>query len=75
MPHVAASNRRICQGCGRPLNAYNPGDRCSGCGGEGAPADVEQYQHGTGVPADRAGNALRAWRLTTGESQVDVARD
>jgi len=49
---------------------------CAGCdhADEAIPAVGEWFSRPTGVPADDAGAAVRAWRASMGRSQAETAR-
>lgn len=61
--------------CGAPLSLYNPDLTCAGCNraNEAIAATGERLSRPTGVPADDSGAVLRAWRASTGRSQVETA--
>jgi transcriptional regulator with XRE-family HTH domain len=72
----ASAGVRQCTRCGTLLSRYNPEATCASCDhvDEAVPAVGEWLSRPTGVPADDTGVALRAWRASTGRSQVEAAR-
>lgn len=73
----ASAAVRQCTRCGVLLSRYNPEATCASCdhaNDEAVSAAGEWLNRPTGVPADDIGAVLRAWRASTGRSQVEAAR-
>jgi transcriptional regulator with XRE-family HTH domain len=73
----ASTAIRQCTQCGAPLSRYNPELTCASCNhaNEATPAAGEEWlSRPTGVLADDTGAVLRAWRASTGSTQVETAR-
>jgi len=62
--------------CGAPLSRYNPASVCASCHrlAKAGSTAGEWLSRPTGVPPDQIGAVLRAWRASTGRSQVETAR-
>lgn len=66
---------RQCARCGASLSRYNPEPTCASCShvDEAIPAAGEWLSRPSAAPADDIGAVLRAWRASTGRSQVEAA--
>jgi DNA-binding XRE family transcriptional regulator len=77
MASEAASEFRHCRHCGGRLSRYNSDELCSGCSGrDGSVQDGSLVLRRT-IPASGdidVGAVLRGWRVSMGESQVELAR-
>ena len=67
---------RQCASCGAPLSRYNPEPTCASCNHADEPSSAagEWLSRPSAAPADDTGAVLRAWRASTGRSQVEAAR-
>jgi transcriptional regulator with XRE-family HTH domain len=67
---------RQCARCGAPLSRYNPEPTCARCthAEEAIATAGEWLSRPSAAPANDTGAVLRAWRASTGHSQVETAQ-
>jgi DNA-binding XRE family transcriptional regulator len=67
---------RQCACCGVPLSRYNSDPTCARCNhaDEASPVVGEWLSRPSAAPVNDTGAVLRAWRASTGRSQVETAR-